>query len=167
MVLPGLGTLVTGAAATGAGVAVATSDDQPVTSDRSDLLHGVGESIARNDDDPDGGGGNPPQYRAAAVEEYLFTPTAILAIVKSWGVATYNPPGTNCTSWLNRMHRTCERYGIPDVQRAPCAMHRLRADCKTAAHTSGCYDMTWGEFTAWLHQWDRKLDVLTHITLPC
>jgi len=162
MVLPGLGTLITGAAATGAGVAVATSDDQQVTSSSTDLLHKVGESIAHNGD-----GGTPPPYRATAVEEYLLTSHAILAIVGSWGVPTYDPLATNCTSWLNRVHGTCGRYGIPAAQRASCAMRSLRADCKEAARTSRCYCMTWGEFTVWLHQYDRKSHDLIHITVPC
>jgi len=160
MVLPSVGAIFTGAAATGAGAAVATSDDQPVTVASDELLHQVADAIADDND-----GGNPPPYHATIPEEYLLTPRAILAIVKTWDVGTYNPPGTNFTSWLGKVHRACERYGIPTTQRAPCAMHHLRADCREAARTSGCYDMTWEEFTAWLRQYDRKSLTLIPVCL--
>ena len=165
MVLPSVGAIFTGVAATGAGAAVVNSDGQPVTVARTELLRQVADSID-NDDDDDDSDGNPPPYRATIPEEYLFTPQAILAIVKVWDVGTYNPPWTNFTGWLGKVHRTCDRYGIPAAQRAPCAMHHLRADCREAAHTSGCYDMTWEEFTAWLRQYDRKFHVLTLIGIP-
>ena len=163
MVLPSIGTILTGAATTGAGVAVATSDDQPVPC--SDLLHEIAESLAHNDN-PNDNGVNPPRHRTVP-EEYLLTPLAILAIVKAWDVGTYNPPETSFTSWLSRVHKTCVRYEIPTAQRARCAVHHLRADYKEAARTSGCDDMTWEEFKVWLRQYGRKLPVLISIGVPC
>ena len=106
------------------------------------------------------GGSNGNQQDTTVPEEYLLTHQAILVIVKSWDVGTYNPPGTNCTSWLGKIHNFCDQYGIPDTQRAPCAMHHMRADCKEAAHSARCYDMTWEEFTVWLRQHDRELRIL-------
>jgi len=85
------------------------------------------------------GGSNGNQQDTTVPEEYLLTHQAILVIVKSWDVGTYNPPGTNCTSWLGKIHNFCDQYGIPDTQRAPCAMHHMRADCKEAAHSARCY----------------------------
>ena len=158
MVLPSIGTLLTGVAATGAGIAVANADGQPVPSNSSDLLHQVAESTAGDDDD-----GNPPPYRTTVPDEYLLTPQAILVIVKSWDVGTYNPPGTDCTGWLGKAHKACERYGIPAAQKALCAMHHMRADCKEAAHAAECYDMTWEEFTVWLRRYDRELHTLIAI----
>ena len=163
MVLPSIGTILTGAAATGTGAAVATSDEQLVTVDSSELLRRATNSAAAADDDDDDE--KPPPYRLAVPEEHLLTPQAILAIVKAWDVGAYNPPGTNLAGWLGKVHRICVQYGIPAAQRAPCAMHYLRTDCREAARTSGCYDMTWEEFTAWLHQYDRKLHNLILITI--
>ena len=157
MVLPSIGTIFTGAAATGAGVAAATGDGQVVTS--HDLLHQAAESMAHGSD-PDDDGGNPPPYRAIPPEEELLTPHAILAIVKAWDVGTYTPSWTNCTSWLRKVDRVCDRYGVPFVQRAVCAMHHIKADCKEAAHTAGCYDMSWEEFREWLQKYDRELGIL-------
>ena len=162
-VLPSVGTIftgATGAAATGTGVFVATKDN-PGISISCELFHKAAESVVP-DDDPDDGldndeKGDLPPYRATILEEYLLTPQATLAIVKSWDAWTYNPPGTNCTSWLRKIHNLCERYGVPLTQRAACAMHHMRADCKQAACDAKCYDMSWTEFTAWLRQFDRKL----------
>ena len=133
-----------------------TTTDQPVDSIGGGTLQQAGESIGRGD----GNGNPPPPYDTTIPEEYLLTHQAILAIVKSWDVGTYNPPGTNCASWLSKIRDLCDQYGIPDAQRAPCAMHHMRADCKKTAHTARCYDMTWEEFTVWLRQHDRELHVL-------
>ena len=165
MVLPSIGTMLTGAAATGAGVAVATSDDHPDLYNSSDLLHEFAESLAHNDE-PDDNGVNPSRHRAVP-EEYLLTPRAILAIVKAWDVGMYDPPETNLTSWLSRVYKTCVRYEIPTAQRARCAVHHLRVDYKEASRTSGCDDMTWDEFTVWLRQYSRKLHVLISVCVPC
>ena len=154
----------TGADATRAGVAVATGDGQAATSD--DLLHQAVESIAHRGN-PNDEGGNPPPYRATPPEEELLTPHAILAIVKAWDVGTYTPPWTNCTSWLSDMDRVCDRYGIPFAQRAACAMRLMKPDCRGAAHTSGCYDMSWDEFRVWLQIYDRKSGILVLTGVPC
>ena len=162
--LPSIGTIFTGAAATGAGVAMATADLLGVESN-SELLNQVAESIVRGDNPDDDG--NPPQYHATGVPEvYLLTPRAILAIAKAWDVGTYNPPGTNYMSWLHKIQVSCEQYGVPIAQRALCAMHHMRADCKEAARAAGCYDMTWDEFAAWVRKYDRKLHIPTLTGAP-
>ena len=82
IVLPSIGTIFTGAAATGAGVAMATAD-QPGAESNSELLYQAAESIVRGDNPDDDG--NPPPYRATGVPEvYLLTPRAILAIAKAF-----------------------------------------------------------------------------------
>ena len=151
MVMPSAGTIFTGAAATGVGV-VAAANDQLGTSN-NELLRRAADTIAR--------GGNPD-----VPEVYLLTPRAILAIANAWNVGTYNPPGTNCVGWLRRIHTSCERYGVPISQRAPCAMHHMSADCKEAAHAAGCYDMTWDKFTAWVRKYDCKLHILILTSAP-
>ena len=88
-----------------------------------------------------------------APRDYL-TPQTIQAIVKSWDITPYNPPGMNVSSWLGRVRKLCEEYGVPVTQRALCAMHHMRADCREEAHTAECYDMTWDQFTTWLLQYD-------------
>ena len=168
VVLPSVGTIFTGAirtAATGARVAMATNG-QPGTSN-SGPPHQAARSIARCDN-PDDDDGNPPPVRTTVVpEEYILAPPAILAIAKAWDVGTYDPPGTNCTSWLSKVRISCERYGVPVAQRAHCAMHHMRTDCREAARTAGCYDMTWDEFTTWLRQYDRRLHILMLGGVPC
>ena len=131
----------------------------------SELLHEAADSVGPGGN-PDDDNGNPPPYHALP-QEYCLKPQAILAIVKSWDVGTYNPPGTNCTHWLYKIHNHCERYGIPVSQRALCAMHRMRTDCKEAAHAAECYDMTWDGYTAWLHRYDGELDILISISTSC
>ena len=152
MVLPSIGTIFTGAAATGVGVAVAADDHMGAS--RDELLHNAAESVAQGDDD---GNGNPPPHRTIIPEEYILTPKAFLAIVKSWAVEAYNPPETDRERWLGKIHSFCERYGVPASQRARCAMHHMRADRKEAARSAGCHDMTWDAFTVWLRWYERKL----------
>ncbi|KAF9642644.1 hypothetical protein BDM02DRAFT_3124333 [Thelephora ganbajun] len=146
-----VGAILTGAATTGAGVLVATTNDQPDTSASSESLQKAAKSTADDDDN-----GNPPPHCSTALGEYLLTPRAILAIVKAWNVGTYDPPGTNCANWLDKVHDVCEQYEIPAKQQAPCALHHMRADCKEAAHAAGCYNMTWDEFAVWLRQYDNE-----------
>ena len=162
MVLQPIGTILAGAATTGAGVVVA---HQPGAS-TNEPLHQAAKSIAHSDGSDDCEKGNPSTCHAIVPEEYLLTPLAILAIVKSWDVGTYNPPGTNCTSWLHKVYNFCEQHGIPAPQRAVCAMHHMRADCKEASLTARCYDMTWDWFTVWLCQYNRKLDILMLTSAP-
>jgi len=152
MVLPSVATIFTGAAATGVGIAVVNGES--VTT--GELL---ADSIARGHR-PDGDGddkdddGGPPPYHQTTPLEYPLTPQAVQAIVKSWDITVYNPPGMNVAGWLNRVHRLCEAYEVPVAQRALCAMHRMRADCREAARVAGCYDMTWDLFTTWLLRYD-------------
>ena len=154
VVLSSIGTATTGAGvvSAGAGAVVVATNDRPVNSFGGETLHQAAQYIGPGDDDVN----PPPPYDTTVPEEYLLTHQAILAIVKSWNVGTYNPPGTDCTGWLGKIHGLCDQYGIPDAQRAPCAMHHMRADCKEAAHTAECYDMKWDEFTVWLRRHDRK-----------
>lgn len=164
VVLSSVGTATTGAGviSAGAAAAVVAIDDRPVDSIRGGTLHQAAESIGGDDGD-----GNPPPYDKTDLEEYLFTHQAILAIVKSWDVGTYNPPGTNCTNWLGKISNLCNQYGIPDTQRAPCAIHHMRADCKRAAHAARCYDMKWNEFQVWLRGHDRESHTLIPPSSPC
>lgn len=157
VVLSSIGTATTGVGvvSAGAGAVVVATNDQPVDSIGGGTLHQAAESIGHDD----GHGNPPPPYDTTVLEEYLLTHHAILAIVKSWDVATYNPPGTKCTNWLGKISNLCDQYGIPDSQRAPCAMHHMRADCKEAAHTAGCYDMKWDGFVVWVLQRDRELQL--------
>lgn len=162
-VMPSIGTLLTGAATTGTGILVATTNAQSDTSISSEILQQAAESLADSEkpgDDDDDDDRNPPPYRATDPEEYRLTPRAILAIIKSWEVQTYKPPKTNCTTWLGDVHNFCEQYGIPIPQRASCAMHHMSANCKEAALDAGCCNMIWDEFTVWLHHYDRRLSVL-------
>jgi len=145
--LPLAGTVFAGAAVTGAGTAV--TNGESVTA--GELLP---DSIAcghrpGGDDDSD-----PPSRHRAIPQEYLLTPQAVQAIVKSWGITAYNPPGIDTASWLSRVRKLCDAHGVPVTQRALCAMHYMRADCREAALAAGGYDMTWDEFTTWLFQYD-------------
>lgn len=152
MVLPSVGTLFAGAATTGAGLAVMNGESVTPGEILTESI-GRGRHPGGDNDEKDDGGG-PPPYHQTAPQEYLLTPRAIQAIVKSWDIAAYNPPGMNAASWLSRVRRFCETYGVPSMQRALCAMHHMRADCRAAARTAGCYDMTWDQFTTWLLQCD-------------
>jgi hypothetical protein len=148
MVLPSVGTIFAGAAATGAGIKV-TKDGSVATGEllSDSIIHG---HPPRNDDDDD----SPPPYHQTIPREHLLTPHAILAIVKSWDTTPYNPPGMDVTGWLGKIHKLCETYEVPLTQRALCAMHHMRADCRRAAHTAECYEMTWDQFATWLIRYD-------------
>lgn len=157
-VLQSICKIVAGAAITGAGAVLATNGG-PMASASSELLRRAAYSVFHGGN-PTGYNNRVPPHRTAVPEEHLLTPQAVLAIVKSWDVGTYNPPGTNCASWLGKIQALCEQYGIPLTQWAPCAMHHMRADCKEAAYVDGCCNMSWAKFTGWLHQHDRELNIL-------
>ena len=173
-VLSSIGTIFTGAAATGVGVAGAAAagvgaaivTDNQLGTSTSELLRTAADSVPPNDNPNDDGDANPPPYHTIP-QEYLLTPKAISAIVKSWDVGTYNPPGTNCSSWLRRIHNLSERYGVPISQQALCAMHCMGTNCREAAHAAECYDMTWDRYTAWLHRYDRESDILIPASASC
>lgn len=155
-VMPSVGTILTGAATTGTGALVAATNTKSVTSTSGELLKQAAESIVHDEklgDDNE----SPPPYNATAPEEYHLTPRAIIAIVKSWNIQTYNPPRTKCSTWLSDVHNLCEQYEIPTSQQASCAMHHMRNDCHEAAINAGCCNMTWDEFAMWLRQYDRRL----------
>ena len=153
MVLPSVGTILTGTATTGAGISLMKNGESVVTneilSDSFSRGHRPGGA-----GDGDGDDSAPPPYDQAVPRKYLLTPPAFQAIVKSWDVTPYNPPGTEVTGWLSKVHRLCEVYRVPNTQRALCAMHNMRADCRGAANAARCYDMTWGQFTEWLRRQD-------------
>ena len=155
-VMPSVGTILTGAATTGTGALVAAVNAKSVTSTSNDVLKQATKSIVHDeklgDDDE-----SPPPYSATPIEEYLLTPRAIIAIIKSWAIQTYNPPRTKCVAWLSDVHYLCEQYGIPAPQQASCAMHHMRNECHEAAISAGCCNMTWDEFAMWLRQYDRRL----------
>ena len=144
MGLPSAVTMFTGAATTGAGIGIMTGESVPT----GELLS---DSFAGNDSDGDG---SPPPPHQTVPQEYLLTPRAIQAIVKSWNITAYNPPRTTAAGWLARVHNRCEVYRVPIKQRALCAMQYMRADCRKAARAARCYDMTWDQFTIWLRQYD-------------
>ena len=146
MVLPSVGTVVAGAATTGAGIGMMGSGGSATSKT-------VPDSISRGLR-PSGDSADPPPYTRADPHEYLLTLRAIEAIVKSWDIPPYNPPETDVTDWLRKLHQICGVYGVPVSQRAQCVMYHMRADCREAAQTAGCHDMTWNQFTAWLRKYD-------------
>ena len=161
MVLPSVGTVVAGAATTGAGIGMMGSGGSTTSKT-------VPDSISRDLRPRVAGSGdnaNSPPYAQADPNEYLLTPRAIKAIVKSWDILPYSPPGTNVTGWLKKLHKLCEVYGVPVTQRAQCAMHHMRTDCREAAQTAGCRDMTWYQFTAWLRGYDGVCVILKVLLL--
>jgi hypothetical protein len=151
MVLPSVGAMFAGAATTGAGIAVLSKGESVVTEEilSGPLAGGQGPGTGADDDDSD-----PPSYSQAVPREHIFTDEAFLAIVKSWDIGPYNPPGTDGPGWLNRIRKFCEVYEVPLTQRTLSAMHHMRADCQQAAHAAECYDMAWDEFTTWFLKYD-------------
>ena len=155
MVLPSVGTILTGTAATGAGISLMKNGESVVTNEiLSDSIPFGHRPGGADDDDDDDDDSAPPPYDQTGPKTYLFTSNAVQAIVKSWGVAPYNPPGTDVVGWMGKVRRRCEVYRVPDTQQALCAMLNMRADCREAANAAGCYDMTWDQFTKWLLKLD-------------
>jgi len=161
MVLPSVGTMFAGAATTGAGIAVMKGESATTGELLSDSIARGHHPGDHNDDDDDDGG--PPPYDQTIPQEYLLTPHAIKAIVKSWRITAYNPPGMDAASWLARIRKHCDRYEVPLKQRALCAMHHMRADCREAARAAGCYDMMWDQFTKWLLRYDGEVSEISTV----
>lgn len=154
--LPLAGTIFVGTATTSTGAAVTNGESVTAGELPPDSIARGHRPDGDNDDkyDKDNDGDPSPPYHRTIPQEYLLMPQAIQAIVKSWNITTYNPPGMDIEGWLGRVHKLCEVYGVPVTQRALCAMHYMRADCREAACAAGCYDMTWDEFTTWLVHYD-------------
>ena len=153
MVLPSVGTILTGTATTGVGITLMKNGEAIVTDEiLSDSFARDNRPGGADDDDKEDSG--PPSYHQTVPQEYLLTPPAVKAIVKSWDVLPYNPPGTVVASWSSRVRKLCEVYRVPVTQRAVCAMYIIRDDCREAAYAAGCYDMTWDQFTTWLFKYD-------------
>ena len=151
MVLPSVGTMVTGAATGGAGIVLMSSESGTTGGLLADTIaHGHHPGSNGNGEDGDG---HPPTDRQAAPQDYLLTPQAAQAIVNSWHVAQYDSPGVTVTIWLDQVHRLCEAYTVPATQRALCAMRHMSAGSQEAARAAECYDMTWDQFTKWLRQY--------------
>ena len=164
MVLPSVGTILTGTATTGAGISLMQNGESVVTSEILSDSFSRGHRPGGAGDDDDSA---PPPYDQAVPRKYLLTPPAFQAIIKSWDVTPYDPPRTDVAGWLSKVHRLCEVYTVPDTQRALCAMHNMRADCREAANAAGCYDMTWGQFTEWLLRHDRMSYLLKYVVILC
>lgn len=153
MVLPSVGAILTGTVTAGAGIAVLKNDEAGAAMENlSDpFARGRRPGGANGDDDDDS---DPPPSYQIIPQEYLLTPPAIQAIIKSWKVPPYNPPGTDAAGWLDTVRELCEVYGVPVSQRVLCAMHIMRADCQGAANAAECFEMTWDQFASWLFQHD-------------
>ena len=154
MVLQSVGTMFASAVTTVAGIAVLRKGKFVVTDEiLSGPLpargHGPGPGADDGDDDS-----GPPSYNQAVPREHVFTAEAFQAIVKSWDIGPYNPPGTDGPGWLSRVRKFCEEYEVPLTQRTLCAMHHMRADCQEAADAAECHDMAWDEFTTWFLKYD-------------
>jgi hypothetical protein len=150
MVLPSVGAILTGTVTAGAGITVIKNGEPVAIGENLAIARGYRPGGTYGDDDDS----DPPPSYQTTPKEYILTPSAIQAITKSWGVTQYNPPGTDVASWLSNVGRLCEVYTVPVTQRALCAMHNMRGDCREAASAAGCYDMTWDQFSAWLHEHD-------------
>ena len=48
-------------------------------------------------------GGDLPPYDQAIPKEYILTSKAVRAVIRSWSIGPYNPPGTDAEDWLRRM----------------------------------------------------------------
>ena len=136
MVLPSVGTMFAGSATTGAGIATMMSGKSVTVGEV------LSDSISRGRRPGGDNDGDSSPYHHTTPQEYLLTPEAIRAIVKSWGVVAYGTPGVGAAGWLGRAHELCEAYGIPVAQRSLCVLHYLRANCQGEARAAVRYDVT-------------------------
>ena len=151
MALPSAGTIFAGVATRVARMRVPKIGESVI---REILSDSIGRGPRPGGADAGDNNAGPPPYSQATPHEYLLTKLAIEAIVKSWDIPSFNPPGTDAAYWLSRLRDSCEVYGVPLTQRALCATYLMRTDCREAANAAGCHDMTWDQFTTWLLRYD-------------
>lgn len=83
-----------------------------------------------------------------------LTPSAVRAIVKSWDILPYSPSMTDVESWLDAVHKFCEEYEVPAVQRALCGIYKMEEGCREEASAGRCEEMMWDQFKTWLSKHD-------------
>lgn len=84
------------------------------------------------------------------------------AILKEWCPKEYDPPGVDVEDWIRTIESLCETYGIPDAQRAGCAVNFisgvlrkvLEVALKDAEARFGV--VHWAQFTKFMIALDRK-----------
>ena len=161
MVLPLVRAILTSTATTGVRMILMKAGEAVVTDGVLSNLFARGHRPDGADDNGNDDSG-PPSYHQTVPQEYLLTPPAVKAIVKSWDVPPYNPPVTVVVGWSTKVRSLCELYRVPVTQRTMCAMHNMSGDCWEAASAAGCYDMTWDQFTTWLF----KYDAVCYLKIP-
>ena len=93
---------------------------------------------------------------------YQLSDQAIEAILKQWHPSEYNPPNTTIQEWNVIIGTLCDEYGIPDAQRADCAVKFMRSDIRAELESvlgnarARFGSIHWARFTNFMVAFDRE-----------
>jgi hypothetical protein len=93
---------------------------------------------------------------------YQLSDPAIEAILKDWNLQEYDPPDTDVQEWILIIGTQCDTYGIPDAQRAYCAVRfmksGLRAELEGVLREARARfgSVHWAQFTNFMVAFDRE-----------
>jgi hypothetical protein len=91
---------------------------------------------------------------------------AIEAILKEWHTPLYDPPNTIIHEWVRTIGTLCDTYGIPDAQRAECAVKFIRSELRTELENvlrdarARFGSVHWAQFTNFMVAFDRECQCL-------
>ena len=93
---------------------------------------------------------------------YQLSDQAIEAILKEWRPPVYDPPNTDIQEWIRTVGTLSDTYGIPDAQRAQCAVKfmksELRAELEKVLGDARARfgSVRWAQFTTFMVAFDRE-----------
>jgi hypothetical protein len=93
---------------------------------------------------------------------YQLSDAAIEVILKEWHLEEYDPPNTNIQEWNLIAGTHCDTYGIPDTQRAQCAVRFMKSGLRAeledvlAKARARFGSVHWAQFTNFMVAFDRE-----------
>lgn len=97
---------------------------------------------------------------------YQLSDRTIEAILKEWHPTEYNPLSTNIDEWIRSMELLCNEYGIPDPQRARCAVkfttNELRVELESVLEGARARSnpISWDRFMKFMIEFDRESQLI-------
>ena len=93
---------------------------------------------------------------------YQLSDQAIGAILKEWRLPEYDPLNTDIQEWNLIVGTLCDTYGIPDTQRAQCAVKFIKIELRTELENvlrdarARFGSVRWAQFTNFMVAFDRE-----------
>ena len=103
-----------------------------------------------------------PGHTFPGYSMYQLSDQAIEAILKEWHPPEYDPPNTDIQEWNLAVETLCDTYGIPDTQRAQCAVKFIKSGLRTELENvlrdarARFGSVRWARFANFMVAFDRE-----------